>query len=87
MSDTKKFLDEMMPRIHLAETALHNGDAGLRFEQRSERTRKTAQVGVPSPTLAGTGPAAAASRPARLRSRRSIPGPGPDRRATEHRTG
>ena len=32
MSDTKQFLDEMMPRIHEAETALHNGDAGPRFE-------------------------------------------------------
>ncbi len=32
MSDTKQFLDEMMPRIHEAETALHDGDAGLRFE-------------------------------------------------------
>jgi ketosteroid isomerase-like protein len=27
MSDTRQFLDEMMPRIHDAETALHNGDA------------------------------------------------------------
>jgi hypothetical protein len=32
MSDTQQFLDEMMPRIHKAETALHNGDAGPRFE-------------------------------------------------------
>jgi hypothetical protein len=32
MSDTKQFLEEMMPRIHRAETALHNGDAGPRFE-------------------------------------------------------
>ena len=32
MSDTKQFLAEMMPRIHNAETALHNGDAGPRFE-------------------------------------------------------
>ena len=32
MTDTKQFLDEMMPRIHQAETALHNGDAGPRFE-------------------------------------------------------
>jgi ketosteroid isomerase-like protein len=32
MSDTKQFLEEMMPRIHEAETALHNGDAGPRFE-------------------------------------------------------
>ena len=31
MSDTEEFLDEMMPRIHHAETALHNGDAGPRF--------------------------------------------------------
>jgi len=32
MSDTKRFLDEMMPRIHEAERALHNGDAGPRFQ-------------------------------------------------------
>jgi hypothetical protein len=32
MSDTKQILEEMMPRIHEAETALHNGDAGPRFE-------------------------------------------------------
>jgi hypothetical protein len=32
MSDVKPFLDEMLPRIHEAETALHNGDAGPRFE-------------------------------------------------------
>ncbi len=32
MSDTKQFLDEMMPRIHEAETALLNGDAGPRLE-------------------------------------------------------
>jgi len=32
MSDTKQFLDEMLPRIHEAETALHIGDAGPRFE-------------------------------------------------------
>lgn len=32
MSDTKQFLDEMMPRIREAETALHNGEAGPRFE-------------------------------------------------------
>jgi ketosteroid isomerase-like protein len=32
VSDTQQFLDEMMPRIHTAETALHNGDAGPRFE-------------------------------------------------------
>jgi ketosteroid isomerase-like protein len=31
MNDTEKFLDAMMPRIHQAETALHNGDAGPRF--------------------------------------------------------
>ena len=31
MNDTDKFLAEMMPRIHEAETALHNGDAGPRF--------------------------------------------------------
>ena len=30
MSDTQQFLDEMMPRIHEAETALHNGDPGPR---------------------------------------------------------
>lgn len=32
MNDTKQFLDEMMPRIHEAEMALHNGDAGPRFQ-------------------------------------------------------
>ena len=32
MSETEHFLDEMMPRIHEAELALHNGDAGPRFE-------------------------------------------------------
>lgn len=32
MSDTTQFLDEIMPRIHEAETALHNGDPGPRFE-------------------------------------------------------
>ena len=32
MSDSKQCLDEMMPRIHEAETALHNGDASLRFQ-------------------------------------------------------
>jgi hypothetical protein len=32
MSDTKQFLDAMMPRIHKAERALHNGDAGPHFE-------------------------------------------------------
>ncbi len=31
MSDVERFLAEMMPRIHEAETALHNGDAGPRF--------------------------------------------------------
>jgi ketosteroid isomerase-like protein len=32
MTEPKQFLDEMMPRIHEAETALHNGEAGPRFE-------------------------------------------------------
>jgi ketosteroid isomerase-like protein len=32
VSDTQQFLDEMMPRIQQAETALHNGDARPRFE-------------------------------------------------------
>ncbi|WP_112247815.1 YybH family protein [Kribbella monticola] len=31
MNHTQQFLAEMMPRIHEAETALHNGDAGPRF--------------------------------------------------------
>ncbi|MET7278914.1 nuclear transport factor 2 family protein [Kribbella sp. NPDC005582] len=31
MNDTQQFLAEMMPRIHEAETALHNGDAKPRF--------------------------------------------------------
>jgi uncharacterized protein (TIGR03086 family) len=32
MSETTRFLDEMLPRIHEAETALHNGDPGPRFD-------------------------------------------------------
>jgi ketosteroid isomerase-like protein len=32
VSDTEQFLADMMPRIHEAETALHNGDPGPRFE-------------------------------------------------------
>jgi ketosteroid isomerase-like protein len=32
MSDSQQFLAEMMPRIHQAETALHNGDPGPRFQ-------------------------------------------------------
>ena len=32
MTRIQQFLDEMMPRIHEAETALHDGDAGPRFE-------------------------------------------------------
>jgi ketosteroid isomerase-like protein len=32
MTQTKQFLDEIMPRIHRAETALHNGDPGPRHE-------------------------------------------------------
>ena len=39
MSDTRRFLDEMMPRIHEAETALHNGDAGARRPGRRNRTQ------------------------------------------------
>jgi ketosteroid isomerase-like protein len=31
VSDTERFLAEMMPKIQKAETALHNGDAGPRF--------------------------------------------------------
>jgi hypothetical protein len=45
MSDTKQFL-EMMPRIREAETALHNGDAGLRFEMWSH----TDPVAMPIPS-------------------------------------
>jgi ketosteroid isomerase-like protein len=37
MSHTKQFLDEMMPRIQEAETALHNGNPGPRFEMWSHR--------------------------------------------------
>ena len=32
MNKTQQFLDEMMPRIHHAEVALHNGDPKPRFE-------------------------------------------------------
>jgi ketosteroid isomerase-like protein len=32
MSDTEQFLNEMLPRIRRAETALHDGDAGPRHE-------------------------------------------------------
>jgi ketosteroid isomerase-like protein len=32
MTNTQQFLDQMMPRLHHAETALHNGDAGPRVE-------------------------------------------------------
>ena len=32
MSDTKQFLDEMMPRLAEAERALHNGDPEPRYE-------------------------------------------------------
>jgi ketosteroid isomerase-like protein len=32
MNDSQQFLAEMMPRLHEAETALHNGDPGPRFE-------------------------------------------------------
>ena len=39
MSDTTQFLDEMMPRIHQAEMALHNGDVGPRFEMWSRTNR------------------------------------------------
>jgi hypothetical protein len=42
MSDTEQFLDEMMPRIHEAETALHDGDAGPRFEMWSHTDPVTA---------------------------------------------
>ncbi len=44
MSDTKQFLDEMMPRIHKAETALHNGDAGPRFEMWSHTDHDSAEL-------------------------------------------
>jgi ketosteroid isomerase-like protein len=32
MNATEQFLDEMMPRIHEAEMALHNGNPGPRYE-------------------------------------------------------
>jgi len=49
MSDTKQFLDEMMPRISQAETALHNGDAGPRFEMWSHDDPVTVFGAVYSP--------------------------------------
>jgi hypothetical protein len=48
MSDTKQVLDVMMPRIHKAETTLHNGDAGPRFEMWSHTDPiSTADISTP----------------------------------------
>lgn len=49
MSDTKQFLDEIMPRIRMAETALHNGDARPRFEMWSHSDPVTVFGAVFSP--------------------------------------
>ena len=49
MNDTKEFLDEMMPRIAHAETALHNGDAGPRFEMWSHTDPVTVYGAAHSP--------------------------------------
>jgi len=49
MSDTQQFLDAMMPRIQRAETALHNGDAGPRFEMWSHTDPVTVFGAVHSP--------------------------------------
>src|SRR5689334_20403330 len=45
----QKFLDEMMPRIQEAETALHNGDAGPRFQMWSHTDPVTVYGAVHSP--------------------------------------
>jgi ketosteroid isomerase-like protein len=49
MSGTRQFLDEMMPRLHEAETALHNGDAGSRFRMWSHTDPVTVFGAVLSP--------------------------------------
>jgi hypothetical protein len=49
MSDTQQFLDEVLPRIHEAETALHNGDAGPRFEMWSHTDPVTVSGAAFSP--------------------------------------
>ena len=49
MNDTEKFLQEMMPRIANAETALHNGDAGPRFEMWSHTDPVTVYGAAYSP--------------------------------------
>lgn len=65
MSDTKQFLDEMMPRIHAAETALLSGDAGPRFQMWSH----TDPVTVFGAVLSAIGWAAVAPMFERLASR------------------
>jgi hypothetical protein len=52
MSDTRQFLDEMMPRIHKAETALHNGDAGPRFAATPVRASRCGRTPIRSPSSA-----------------------------------
>ena len=55
MSDTQQFLDEMLPRIHEAETALHNGDAGPRFRMWSHTDPVTVFGAAFSPIWVGPG--------------------------------
>jgi ketosteroid isomerase-like protein len=49
MNDTTQFLEEMLPRIHEAETALHDGDAGPRFRMWSHTDPVTVFGAVHSP--------------------------------------
>ena len=49
MGDTERFLAEVMPRIHEAETALHNGDAGPRLAMWSHTDPVTVYGAVFSP--------------------------------------
>ena len=50
MSDTREFLDAMLPRIHEAETALHDGDAGPRIAMWSHTDPVTVQGAALSAT-------------------------------------
>ena len=49
MNATEQFLDEMMPRIHEAEMALHNGNPGPRYEMWSHTDPVTVFGAVHSP--------------------------------------
>ena len=49
MSEVQQFLGEMMPRIHAAELALHNGDAGPRVEMWSHTDPVTVYGAALSP--------------------------------------